>query len=194
MNKLYLFYIIDITIDFDKFQGIILDEVIRKDNNEVALYAYTTSKKISKRFKKERNMDLFTYIEKNVSDEELENFKDEHQEIELDIHILTTSFEKDKRTSFNTIECVLSEYEYQNLSLYAETFFNDYMKDIFKYNLINNIEIFNERLRYILVEDYFLDIVYYSVTHPFEILPDSYYIFDEVGFFIRLYGNTLKMK
>ena len=66
------------------------------------------------------------------------------------------------------------------------------MQDIFKYNLINNLEIFNERLKYILLEDFFLDIVHFSVTHPFEILPDSYYIFDEVGFFIRLYGNTLK--
>ena len=192
MRKIYLFYMIDTILDIDKFPGIISEEIIRRNNSEAALYAYTTSKKLAKRFKKERNLELFTCIEKSVTDGILEKFKEDHHDLELDIRELNTSFEKDKRVTVNTFKCIITDYEYESITLNAGTYFNEYMQDIFKYNLINNLEIFNERLKYILLEDFFLDIVHFSVTHPFEILPDSYYIFDEVGFFIRLYGNTLK--
>ena len=97
---------------------------------EPSLYAYTSDSKLSKRFKKERNKDLFFIKEKEVTKDNFYDFAKKHKNLNLKecfFETYTDTGEEYKRSvvglvcTYNEESSVILNYEYINSEIAKST-------------------------------------------------------------------------
>ena len=145
--KIYAFYLIG-DRDF-KFESLTdkpndLVEITHTDSGHpVWLYAYTTSKKDAKLFKKERNMKRFIYKKLEIPDDNMDQFEEEFSYAELAYEPLI--YDK----SLVGLLILVTDYERSTLEtsyiindmLYSEIMYDD------SFVAFNRMEIFKRKLR-----------------------------------------------
>lgn len=195
--KLYCFYLCKETIDTDEYPAVLSDLIKSVDNMEVALYAYTPDKDVAKYFRDTRDMTIFIERTLEVKRDDYEDFCDTHGYKQLlEIHIFSTKIVKDGIYDKNTVKLLCTQAESDEIL---------YNSDYHLYSFIDMISP-DETINFMLMREikYKKDIeealgllMYDSLirlTYPSEIDNFEGNAIDDIGLFIKLFGNTFNNK
>ena len=195
--KLYCFYLCKETIDTKEYPAVLADLINNVNNMQVALYAYTPDKEVAKYFRDTRDMSIFIERTLNVKKDDYENFCDNHGYKQLlEIHIFSTKIVKDGVYDKNLVKLLCTQAESDEIL---------YNSDYYLYDIIDMISP-DESINFMLMHGikYQKDIekalrllMYDSLirlTYPSEIDNFEGNVIDDIGLFIKLFGNTFNNK
>jgi hypothetical protein len=182
LKTVYIFYLCDTEdkLNENEYPGIQSLEVLKRNNLYHVLYAWTINKSIRKKFKKQRDMNLFKEVVCDIDDENLDKFSDKYSNTFLEERPITT------KTIENHIICKTTTYVLAT-------------KNELDYIVENNFYILQKQLEGMLSSDiyireaYFKD-VYRKALHFFkldEILAYTYPLDDGDIPFLVIAEDTL---
>lgn len=195
--KLYCFYLCKESIDTNEYPAVLSDLIKSVNNMEVALYAYTPDKEVAKYFRDTRDMTIFIERTLDIDKDDYEDFCDTHGYKQLlEIHIFSTKIVKDGIYDKNTVKLLCTQAESDEIL---------YNSDYHLYSFIDMISP-DETINFMLMREikYKKDIeealsllMYDSLirlTYPSEIDNFEGNAIDDIGLFIKLFGNTFNNK
>jgi hypothetical protein len=194
LKSLYIFYLCDSIekLTKDNYPGIEDLEIIKDNNHCRVLYAWTVNKKIRKKFKKQRDMELFKEVICDIEDNTFDEFSYEYSNTFLEERPITTKIIEDdiicKTTSF--VLATKNELDYISENMFSIT-----------QELLDGVLLTDIYIR----EDYFID-RYKKALHFFkfdEILAYTYPLDDNdipfltitedsLAIYTHLYYNTYR--
>ena len=167
-------------------------------NKRYDLYAITNNKKYAKRFKEERNMDMF--IERCTDEDKSDYIKfiNDNRHCALIIkELMTRDVYKNGYIGTKKVEVLLTIYEHENCD--TENIVIDTMEDgmwnsaipyrVYKKKLLNSLRLLDYVSNYKLYSLDFNNMVIDPEDDDYS-APDIY--IDELGLFIRYFGRTFK--
>lgn len=195
MKSIYIFYLYDDIneLNDEKYPGIQGLKVIKGNKLHYVLYAWTINKSIRKKFKKQRNMDIFREVVCEIEKDDFNKFSDEYSNTFLEERPITTKIINEERIISKTTSYVLTTRNEL-----------DYMAE-------NDFQIAQKRFEKVLTSDiyirekYFSDI-YRDALHFFKLdtimaytypLEDNDIPFvaaeeDKLSIYTHLYHNTYR--
>lgn len=193
---IYLFYLYNKSkFYFDNLNNIDISEIKydKKNNYYYILYGFTEKKDIYKKFKKERNMNLFICKKIKLNEDLFDKFCIEYNILYLSKFYITTKY-FDSGIEDNTTIPVLS-----NLLELDDIFYNReiIVEYLIKEDIFHNIKklydnnIFNNKIIKIFEKVFDINFVYECIF-PFEECDYTSLLTDDFILFIRLYYKLFK--
>lgn len=195
MKVLYIFYLYDTAeeLNTENYPGIQGLEIINNNNFNKVLYAWTINKDIRKKFKKQRDMNLFKEVVCEIDSDDFDKFSDEYSNTFLEERPITTKA-LDKESTF-----------------YKETAFILVTRNELDYMVENNYMIIQKQLENALLSDIYIREKYFSGRYKkalrflkFDIVMASAYPLDDdniqfavitddtLAIYSHLYYNTYR--
>ena len=191
--RIYCFYLVAKHISNKKYPAVLKDMIVKVDENDCVLYAYTPDKENAKFFRKSRNMDLFFEKEIRMSREEYEVFADENVETCFEQHSLNTNKSINGKYHVESTVILCTMYEYITIAYYKSDYIRKYILDITPEDFI--ITCFNKKVMGSLCKLRYPDImnaVLYPIDDTLDLNCDAFEI-DEISLYARLFSNTFKV-
>ena len=195
-KTVYVFYLVKDFINPDKYPGIIVDEIQEKDNMWYALYAFTDVKAYAKLFRHTRKKSLFHEKQFQMSKEEYVKFCDKY-----DSHLLANHTYITKEIVDGTIvtaypRVLSTRIECDEILFYPEMYISNYL-DIDtltdkEFDMLFHSDVLLSSYKDAIESLFLYDIL--CKLYQIEETENDLYIIDELGLYIRLYGNTLSLK
>lgn len=189
--KIYCFYIHDHNID--KFYGVKISNIQKIENldHSFALYGWTTSKKIARKFKEERSSNFFMK-KVNMDDSDYNKFKSDNPNLEIDFYdYLTEVKAHDGSKVIRTVNIVSTEYEHSQCVWDVDVALLDgeNLLKIFDSYEDAQIEYLNPELFYYLFQVLKIEGVY-NLIYTFTDRAETSVYFNQLALFCRLFSNT----
>ena len=165
----------------------------RKEDSHYNLYAYTDTKALAKRFKKERNMDLFLYEKRDLSQQDIHFITEEFPNGFL-INKKVDTRVKDHPYEKTTYELLCTKEEYNTCMSVAMEMFT---VTIFTHAW-NDYRMFTEPVQHALDVIHYLDAYDYvdsGDTNHNDMSDWYFYVHEDfVSIFVHLFNEVLKLK
>ena len=188
--KVYMFYLVGINKNMNKFPAINYDEIIQENNLSIYPYAWTADKLFRKQFKNVRDMNKF--YEQILDIDDFESFANINSETMLEFRRVNTKVVKNKKIHSESIKILSTGREIN----YATMNINDILSSIISENLYND---YTEFIRPNLYSKEFmktlkkLDIEnVISDVKNMDKLPWSLHNMDSLNIYITAFANTYK--
>ena len=185
-----------------------LTQFFLKPNNETdypSIYAISNDKELIKEFKNSRNMNKFIIRNIKISKEEFNSIKKKHLN-----YFLKKSFFKtyNMNSSLPKVVHIITTYKeeldvFQKSDVIITSYLPDFPDEMYTFN-DNITEILKKLVYYNMLSFYAVEkkwqyenMIYFENDigeGDYEYTGDDFFEIDELNLFIKLYGDTLKMK
>ena len=196
MYKVKLFYLYSEDIGlFKEFPDIVMSDVIYDEESGLYLYlyAFTEWRKLYKRFKKERNMNIFKVKTVYMNPPQFDEFCKKNNYHYLDVFNINEKVFIDGKEEMKFASVLATVGEIDQIYYYREDLLDSTLSidaiDMIISYYSNNL--FNDKLCKILDKVYNIDIVT-DILYPIDDIDYSNLTIDELGLFIRTYCKLFK--